>query len=168
MIGWCLGCLCAFPPRPPKGPRRPPAHVGGEFLRHRIDTPCAARTAAPDAKQRQPPARPKPMAGDRLVAIFGTGRHMTAGVSDQAGERQLVESDKAHAEQAAGSLGERTRPVARAGLMAGLPSGMAASGGITHLSRPPRQPRPSPRSGRGNPPPPRRSAWSRRGGPCSP
>src|SRR4051794_31500203 len=93
-------------------PRRPPAEAVAEHLRHLVEAAGAARAAAADAKQRHPAAGPKAVAGNRLVAIFGAGRDMAAGIADEAGQRQLVETDEPHAEQTGGGLAERTGIVA--------------------------------------------------------
>lgn len=54
---------------------------------------------------------------------------MAAGIADKAGQRQLVEADQPHAEQAVGSLAERTGIVA--GSACGLFTRLVRSGGAT-------------------------------------
>ena len=45
---------------------------------------AAAGPAAQDPEERQPAARPEAVPGDRLVAVFGTGRQVPAMVADEA------------------------------------------------------------------------------------
>ena len=121
----------------------------------------ATGTATADPKQAHPAAGPQTVAGDRFMCVFRAGWHMPAGIADEAGERQLIEPDQRRAEQAPRRLRPRARPVA------GVLPMFAGRMIVGHPTA--RQParRASSRSGRSRRPPHRRSAWSRRGGPCS-
>ncbi len=96
----------------PVTPGRPPMLVFVHLLRHRIEARCSARSAAPDAKERHPAARPQAVTGNRLVAVLGTCRDMPAGISDEAGQGQLIETDKSHPEEPAGRPAVWSLPVA--------------------------------------------------------
>ncbi len=88
----------------PVSPGRPPVLVSGQRFRHGVQPAGAARTATRDTKQRHPTARPKSVAGDRLIAIFGTGRNVAAGIADETRQSQLIEPDEANAEKTAWGL----------------------------------------------------------------
>lgn len=105
---------------PPITPRHPPMLPRRQCLRHRIKPAGAARSATRDAKQRHPAAGPQTMAGDGLVTELGTGRDMPAAISDEAGKRELIQPDQAHAEQTVGGLAEGTAPVASGGRRRGF------------------------------------------------
>src|SRR5690606_10616105 len=78
----------------PQAPGRPPAPAAFSHFRHGIETVRAARAAAGDAEERQEAALPEAVARNRLVAVFGTGRQVPAGIADETGKRQLIEPDQ--------------------------------------------------------------------------
>ncbi len=86
--------------------------VSAQCFRHGVQPAGAARTATRDAKQRHPPARPKSVAGDRLIPIFGTGRNVAAGIADEIRQSQLIEPDEANTEKTAWGLRKHSPPVA--------------------------------------------------------
>ena len=57
----------------------------------------AEGATARDPEQAHPAAGPQAVAGNRLIGIFRTGRQVSAGVADEIGERQLIETDEARA-----------------------------------------------------------------------
>ena len=85
---------------------------GASASRHPVDPVRAAGPAAHDPEQRHPAAGPQPVAGDRLMRVFRAGRQMPAAIADEAGQRQLVEPHERRAQDPAGRLGPRARPVA--------------------------------------------------------
>src|ERR1700751_2002788 len=76
--------------QPEIAPRRPPFKTRITFFGHGIEAAGAAGSAARDAKQRHPSARPQTVAGNRLVTVFRTGRQVPAGIADETGKRQLI------------------------------------------------------------------------------
>lgn len=55
----------------------------------------------------QPSAPQKPVARDRLVGVFGAGREMAAAMADKTRQCELVETDHAGTEKAAGRSAPR-------------------------------------------------------------
>ena len=70
------------------GPIQVNAMVPSISIRNRVvlvgslDTPPGPATG--QTLDRQPSARQQSMAGDCLIGIFGTGRHIAAGIADKA------------------------------------------------------------------------------------
>src|SRR5690242_19869351 len=75
------------------GPRLIPGRAFGQRFGHEIDSMGAERPAAADPGQPDPAPRPESMPLDRLVRIFGAGRHVAALAADEAGEAQLIAPD---------------------------------------------------------------------------
>lgn len=125
----CGTSIC--PRHPPKPPRRPPHTAPAEALRNGVEAAGAAGAAVEDAEEREEAAGPGAMPGNRLIAIFRTGRQVPAAMADEAGERELIEADEAHAEKAAGRAAKGPLPVpACAAIRAG------AFGSVTHADAP--------------------------------
>jgi hypothetical protein len=135
-----------------KPPRCPPHEPGAEIFGHIVDAVGAARAAATDPEQRHPSSVPQPVPGDGLIGIFRTGRQMAAGIADEPGERELIQTHQPGAQQ----------PSRR------FPPGPAQlrPADVTRIR--PRLPCPCvPRSGQGSRPPRRMSEASRHAAPCS-
>lgn len=151
----------------PVAPGCPPMQARRQHLRHRIKPARATRPAPRHPKQCQPETGPEAMPCKGFITVLGTGRDMSTGIADKAGERQLVETDEAHPEKPPGRLAERPPPVARA-IGGRRPIVIAIRRTAHDLSR--RRPcsRHRTRSGREHRRRHQRSAWSRRDVPDSP
>ena len=94
-----MGCRAA-----PVTPGQIPFQLARQFARHGVKTMRAERAAAHDPEKPHPAATPQAMTRNRFIGIFGTGRHMAAGISDQRRQCQLIESDKRRAKHPARRL----------------------------------------------------------------
>lgn len=133
--------------------------------RHGVMTMGAAWPAAHEPEQSHPPAGPQAIAGYGFIGILGTGRQMPAGIADETGKGQLVQPDESRPEEPPRGLPPRAAPVAGISFSRGRQ--LIVCRVIAHRRFKPRLRRFSSRSGRGNPPPPRMSAWWNCAGPCS-
>ncbi len=57
--------------------------------------------ATHDPEQSHPTAVPQSVTGHRFVGIFRTGRHMSAGIADKGGQRELIKPYQAGTEHPA-------------------------------------------------------------------
>src|SRR5262249_33655412 len=86
-----LSSVDAAPTAVPPG--QIPRRAGWKVLRYIVDAGRAPGLAAQQSRQRHPSAAPQAEALDRLVAINGAGRQVTAVVADQRRQAMPVEPD---------------------------------------------------------------------------
>ncbi len=75
---------------------------------------CPAGSTFRHAFCAKPPSPQKPVAGYRLVGIFGAGWEMAAAMADETRQGQLIEADETRAEDAARCAAPRAVVIAGA------------------------------------------------------
>ena len=83
----------------------------GAAIQRDVDAMRAARSAAYDPKQPHPTAGPQAVTGNGLIGILRASRQVAAGIADETGKRQLIETHECGAKKASGSFPERTGEV---------------------------------------------------------